>query len=471
MTDILNVKVNGEWVAIPAIKGENGEGVPTGGTTGQALVKKSNTDYDTEFKTLSATDVGAYPDTNPSGYTSNIGTVTSVNNVSPVSGNVTIPVGDTLPSQTGNANKVLGTNGTAPSWVEQYSRNIGETVKSKIPLTDAGLHLLDGALISGSGIYADFVTDIADLATDYPNLFTTEANWQASVTNYGACDKFVYDNVNNTVRLPKRTVTHGDLIKSYNSGTDWYRIYSDGWCEQGGYIAYTTDYAMLTINFFKPFINTNYDFSRTWHSTYTTSAQAQCSMLGYNTKSTNSITIQSSVSPYGAGSDWRACGYIDISDYQYSPIYEYIVVATTTKTQIQVDIDEIATDLNGKADVDLTNINNTGKTAIAHNAMPSDTYETLTILSSGSEYTAPADGWFSVVPNGGALGTGQWISLYYPNALFGSGLNYAGGGTVSSFITLEAKKGQKVVFLYGNITSANLNLVFYYAQGSESEAS
>lgn len=36
-------------------------------------------------------------------------------------------------------------------------------------------------------------------------------------------------------------------------------------------------------------------------------------------------------------------------------ILYYIVVATSTKTGIQIDIDEIATDLNGKADVDLTN--------------------------------------------------------------------------------------------------------------------
>jgi hypothetical protein len=30
-------------------KGDNGEGVPTGGTTGQALLKNSATDYDVDF--------------------------------------------------------------------------------------------------------------------------------------------------------------------------------------------------------------------------------------------------------------------------------------------------------------------------------------------------------------------------------------------------------------------------------------
>ena len=31
-------------------------------------------------------------------------------------------------------------------------RNIGEIVASPLPLTDAGLHLLDGSLIQGGGI-------------------------------------------------------------------------------------------------------------------------------------------------------------------------------------------------------------------------------------------------------------------------------------------------------------------------------
>jgi hypothetical protein len=68
-------------------------------------------------------------------------------------------------------------------------------------LDDAGLHLLDGALISGSGSYSDFVDYIGDLYTDDPtaNYFTDETTWQSTVTTYGVCGKFVYDSVNNTV--------------------------------------------------------------------------------------------------------------------------------------------------------------------------------------------------------------------------------------------------------------------------------
>ena len=61
---------------------------------------------------------------NDAGYTSNVGTVTSVNNVQPVNGNVSISVGDTLPSQTGQSGKFLTTDGTTASWAESSGSTI-----------------------------------------------------------------------------------------------------------------------------------------------------------------------------------------------------------------------------------------------------------------------------------------------------------------------------------------------------------
>ena len=101
---------------------------------------------------------------------------------------------DALPNQQGQANKFLTTDGTIASWdtIPTQSRNIGEIVTSTIPLLDAGLHLLDGSLLQGSGIYADFVDYIANLynSGDYPNMFTTEANWQSANSSYGICGKY-----------------------------------------------------------------------------------------------------------------------------------------------------------------------------------------------------------------------------------------------------------------------------------------
>ena len=66
----------------------------------------------------------------------------------------------------------------------------------------------------------------------------------------------------------------------------------------------------------------------------------------------------------------------------------------------------ITADLNGKTDVDGSNINQSFSTNLVANmsdtaniymsrlGMPSDTYTDLTLGAAGSTYTAPANGWF-----------------------------------------------------------------------------
>lgn len=242
----------------------------------------------------------------------------------------------------------LGTNCISAGGSSTFrNTNVGEIIQSTIPLTDAGLHLLDGSVISGSGAYSAFVTHIAGLVSGHSELFTTEANWQTSNDNYGACDKFVYDSVNNTVRLPKRVTDHGVLIKSYSSGTDWYRIYSDGFCEQGGYV---NAHNVQTVTLPTAFRDTNYNV-------YLGSARTSASQAGEaNDQVYRSTFTTDSFNMYinntsGNTIFWHACGYTDISDLQQTPVYEYIVIANTVKTPVEVDIDEVMTDLNGKVDI------------------------------------------------------------------------------------------------------------------------
>lgn len=338
------------------------------------------------------------------------------------------------------------------------ARNIGEIVSSTIPLTDAGLHLLDGALLA-YGSYSTFIDHIADLydSGDYTAIFETEANWQTSVTNFGACEKFVYDSVNNTVRLPKTNLVHGPLINSYSNGYSWYRLYSDGWCEQGGVATENISTPLIL-----PYKNTNYSLLLSY---------AYLDTLDYSislrTKNIDSFVFAIHGDTTGTGTAyWRASGY---TNYVSAERYSYIVIATTTKTNIQVDIDEIATDLNGKADVDLTNINNTGKIAIAHNAMPSDTYDDLTLGASGSTYIAPADGWFYLAKIAGSdfAFTNIILMINSTDSLFG---DFADAYR-TSFCTsrVEVKKGDVVKIDY-NATGATIDFRFIYAQGSESEA-
>lgn len=47
------------------------------------------------------------------------------------------------------------------------------------------------------------------------------------------------------------------IVETYSNGTSWYRVWSDGWCEQGGRF-YNNANVANTINFLKEFKDTNF---------------------------------------------------------------------------------------------------------------------------------------------------------------------------------------------------------------------
>lgn len=269
------------------------------------------------------------------------------------------------------------------------TKSMGQIVESKIPLVDAGLHLLDGTLVRGDGVYKVFVDKMADLYTLDPTAeyFCTQEDWEDSVFNYGVCEKFVYDSTYNTVRLPKMYSNIRYLIKSYDNGTNWYRIYSDGWCEQGGpWGTNTSNWATASVTFLVPFLDTNFNLSV--QGNWSEGNSSGCSITA---RSTTGFTGTYANNQYAImPSYWQAQGYVDISTYKKSPNYLYIVLATASKTEIEVDIDEIITDLNGKADVDLTNVP-TSKGIL-----------TESYVNGTSWYRVYSDGWCE---QGGYIGT------------------------------------------------------------------
>ncbi len=338
---------------------------------------------------------------------------------------------------------------------EIYSRNIGEIVTSTLPLSDAGLHLLDGALISGSGIYADFVDYIAGLVTNYPDLFETEANWQSAVTTYGVCGKFVYNSTNNTVRLPKITgilegttdvTALGDLVEAGLPNVTGYT----SWQVNG---IYSGSFGNASAN------NTN-------NGALYVSGSGKYGGVGVsgadNTNGGTQINLDASHSS-------ALYGNSNTVQPQAIKVLYYIVLATSTKTNIQVDIDEIATDLNGKADVDLSNTNDTAKILMSGMGMPSNTYIDLTLGASGSTYTAPANGWVYVVKTAGFSGAYVKLALgSFDNAFSNENSSSQSGAWLRT--TLPVKKGDTFSCWY-DANGTTRYFRFYYAQGSESEAS
>ena len=325
-------------------------------------------------------------------------------------------------------------------------RNVGEIIQSSLPLTDAGLHLLDGSLLQ-YGIYKEFIDYIANLYAENPNAnyFTTESAWQQSITTYGVCGKFVYNPTNNTVRLPKITgiiegttdvTALGDLIEQFvrlpnitgNFGSDFRGLsgYANG--------------AFVLNNDNSP------DYGVGAGTTY-------------RSRTVNFTASRSSSVYSGNGSNTKI-------QPQSTKVFYYIVIATSTKTDIQVDIDEIATDLNGKADTDLTNVTDTGYIKMAGAGMPSGKYIDLTLGARNSTYTAPANGWFFFL--GRWTNADAYIQLRSVN-------NYYCVQTPN--ITANGYYGLMMPILEGDtcridyvVLPSNVALRFIYAQGSESEA-
>lgn len=224
---------------------------------------------------------------------------------------------------------------------------IGQIISSIIPLTDAGLHLLDGALIPGGGVYNDFVQYIAGLSGSYPQCFTDETTWQNTVSSKGACGKFVYDSTNNTVRLPKITgfiegtvdsSALGDLV---NAGLpNITHTHTRGSMNITG--SFSQALGMI-IN--KPITGTG-AFS---NGSYSQSSSRSGTNESY-WQSVNTVNFNAANNWTGSTSDNSIVNSIYGNSSTVQPqsikVFYYIVIATTTKTDIEVDIDEIVTDLN-----------------------------------------------------------------------------------------------------------------------------
>lgn len=85
-----------------------------------------------------------------------------------------------------------------------YNRFVGEIFSSLTPIDDYGVKLLDGSVLEVGGIYDEFIDHIIGFKESYPNLFCTEDDWQSSVSTYGVCGKFVYTE-GVSLRIPKIT--------------------------------------------------------------------------------------------------------------------------------------------------------------------------------------------------------------------------------------------------------------------------
>ncbi len=319
-----------------------------------------------------------------------------------------------------------------------------QIIQSPVPLTDANLHLLDGALLSGSGAYADYVTMMGELYNADPTAtcWTDEASWQASVTTYGECGKFVYDSVNNTLRLPKLK----SFIQATTTATELGSLVEAG----------------------APNITCAWNYP---HGTYLGGINyCQCEGAiqlegSYTTR--NGQNIEGNGSAGGAAERVQIDASLSSSVYgnsntiqpQAIKYYFYIVLGTVSKTQIQIDIDNVISDLALKADKDFSNV-----------TAPIQAFKDMSIswnipdYSAGiaitsSPFTAPSDG---VINANGVIAPdiGGWAYLYINGTQVGAQNHTANWveRTSSEFII-----GKGDVFTYSNVSGT---LTFFPYKGA-----
>lgn len=64
--------------------------------------------------------------------------------------------------------------------------------------------------------------------------------------------------LNGKVDLDGHNATFAHIVETYQNGLSWYRVYSDGWCEQGG-VYTSSETGVRTINLLKEMANVDYN--------------------------------------------------------------------------------------------------------------------------------------------------------------------------------------------------------------------
>jgi len=95
------------------------------------------------------------------------------------------------------------------------------------------------------------------------------------------------------------------VVQTYVNGTNWYRVWSDGWIEQGGRISISKD-AQTTVTLLKTFSNTDYTVLITANKSGTQTGGDGNFTVEYTS---NSQFIWSNGDDFSGTGIWYACGF------------------------------------------------------------------------------------------------------------------------------------------------------------------
>lgn len=194
---------------------------------------------------------------------------------------------------------------------------------------------------------------------------------------------YILDTENKQFKLPRRHSQQ--IVRSVkNADGSWYRLYADGWVEQGGNVNGSTS---QTATFPIAMADTNYtvaygNISGTYEQVRT------------DTKTTTSITIKNANNGGTVSTDWQVSGQsaIDTSPFQDSEKHLYFYVGNFEKEAIEQTAGVTTEMFNNKADVDLSNMNasQSAKDIIVGWGIPD--YSAGVAISKNTDFICPTHG-------------------------------------------------------------------------------
>ena len=114
-----------------------------------------------------------------------------------------------------------------------------------------------------------------------------------------------YNDLSNKPSIP--STPKGYITQTWRSGNDWYRVYSDGWIEQGGMCNSVSFYAPKTQSLHKNFTNANYFVGVTDASTSFSNSNGLYCLPWIGSRTTSSFKI-TNADGGGVNTLWFAIG-------------------------------------------------------------------------------------------------------------------------------------------------------------------
>lgn len=277
-----------------------------------------------------------------------------------------------LNSDLSNADKLYCWYGDTRFYTKSETPSVGDTVYTSTG-SDTGWTIeeisSDGVVLSNDYFgardsaydkllpYTDVIGDITItyyLAQDSHKICLPdqESNLIALYEKTGAAWYYIIDTTNQRFKSPRRHSQQ--IVRSVkNADGSWYRLYADGWVEQGGaFAAVNSAYHNKTVTLLIEMNSVGYSIN----VSSATSGDAYAPVI--STKSSSGFTIARLVNIAAYSATWQVSGQsaIDMSSFQDGEKYLYFYVGNFEQTAVEQTAGLNTELFNGKADIDLGNL-------------------------------------------------------------------------------------------------------------------